>query len=187
MSVVSVVATSGYLVVGIVIAGAGISKLRSSDDFAKSLRGYRVLPPRLTPAAAPLIALAEVTVGCGLLGGVFSPVAGYAAVALLLVILGAVVSVLVRGISTECGCLGIRDERVTSRTVGRLVVILAILAAAMLAAPEGVIDPTAEPMAYATGFAVAIAIRAATTLTSHIIAISTWNARQRVMGGQMHE
>ena len=102
----TILASSGYLVLAVVLGFSGAVKLRRPLAFAKALEGYRILPRALATPAALAIALAEA--GCAvLLAAPWTRLEGLAAAGGLVgVFLTAMSLALARGQRIGCGCFG---------------------------------------------------------------------------------
>ena len=101
-----ILASSGYLVLAVVLGFSGAIKLRHPLAFAAAIDGYRILPRALARPAALAIALAEV--GCAaLLAAGWTRLAGLAvAGGLVGAFLAAMTLALARGQRIGCGCFG---------------------------------------------------------------------------------
>lgn len=101
-----ILASSGYLVLAVVLGYSGAGKLRHPLAFASAIEGYRILPRSLARPTALAIALAEV--GCAvLLAAPWTRLAGLAVAAGLLgAFLAAMSLALARGQRIGCGCFG---------------------------------------------------------------------------------
>src|SRR5580700_8761870 len=101
-----ILASSGYLVLAVVLGFSGAVKLRHPLAFAAAIDGYRILPRSLARPAALAIALAEA--GCAvLLAAGWARLAGLAvAGGLVGAFLAAMSLALVRGQRIGCGCFG---------------------------------------------------------------------------------
>jgi putative oxidoreductase len=101
-----ILASSGYLVLAVVLGFSGAVKLRRPLAFAAAIEGYRILPRSLARPAAQAIALAEA--GCAvLLATAWTRLAGLAvAGGLVGAFLAAMSLALARGQRIGCGCFG---------------------------------------------------------------------------------
>ncbi|MFG2003608.1 MauE/DoxX family redox-associated membrane protein [Spirillospora sp. NPDC048911] len=118
----------------LLVAMAG--KVRDVRKFAATIGGYRIMPGRLTMSAAVAV-LATELIAAGLLAAPGTRRWGaLLATALFAAFLGAMVSVLRRGLRVDCGCFGSvrRSNPVSRRTVARTSLFL-ILAVTTMAAP----------------------------------------------------
>ena len=92
------------IALGLVLAAAGVAKLRSASRFSVAIGAYRLLPARAVPVAAGVIPLAEIACGGWLLSGYAVVPAAIASSVLLALFTGAVGVALRRGQRNECGC-----------------------------------------------------------------------------------
>ena len=101
-----ILASSGYLVLAVVLGFSGAVKLRHPLAFAAAIDSYRILPRSLARPAALAIALAEV--GCAaLLAAGWTRLAGLAvAGGLVGAFLAAMSLAVARGQRIGCGCFG---------------------------------------------------------------------------------
>ncbi|MER7013632.1 MauE/DoxX family redox-associated membrane protein [Saccharopolyspora sp. NPDC000359] len=119
---------SAALAVAGVLAFAAVGKLRDLGRFAEAVAGYQIVPARLVPVVARVVAGAEV-VGAVLLVAPGARVWGSAVAAVLfsafLIGMGSVVR---RGMEVPCGCLQ-DSERVGVASLTRtgLLLVLAVL------------------------------------------------------------
>jgi hypothetical protein len=100
---------SGVLRAGaaLLFVSAALHKLRRPAAFRAALAGYRLLPARLLPAAAGVLAGLELAVGCSCALPSVAPLACLGGVALLALYTGAIVINLRRGRrAIDCGCGG---------------------------------------------------------------------------------
>jgi len=133
----AIIASSGYLVLAAVLGFSGAVKLRRPLAFAAAIGRYRILPRRVTRAAAVAVALAEV--GCAvLLATPWTRLAGVAvAGGLVAAFLAAMSLALARGQRIGCGCFGGTGDLdiVGLPSVLRAVLLEAIAVASALARP----------------------------------------------------
>jgi len=93
--------------IGLTFALAGGQKARSFAAFQQTVRRFRLLPQALLLPVALLFVTGELLVALLLLCGGWFLLAGFVlAFLLLLVFSGALLSVILRGISTTCHCFG---------------------------------------------------------------------------------
>jgi Methylamine utilisation protein MauE len=137
--VLTILASSGYLVLAAVLGFSGAVKLRRPLAFAAAIGSYRILPRAVARPAAVAIALAEV--GCAvLLAAPWTRLAGVAvAGGLIGAFLGAMLLALARGQRIGCGCFGGTGDLdiVGLAPVLRAVLLEAIVVASALARPPG--------------------------------------------------
>ncbi|GAA3146082.1 MauE/DoxX family redox-associated membrane protein [Nonomuraea roseoviolacea] len=129
-----IVLASAPLAVAAVLLGAALGKIRDVRAFAATIEGYRVLPARLALPAAVAVLVVEVVAAALLMVPVTRLWAAVAAVLLFAVFLGAMGSVLRRGLSVGCGCFGGRDL-VGPGTMARTGVLLVLALMAVAAGP----------------------------------------------------
>jgi uncharacterized membrane protein YphA (DoxX/SURF4 family) len=94
------------LVAGGALVLAGLIKIANPSALMLSMKGYQILPETLIPFAAYGLPWAELTLGLLLLYGAWSREAALLATALYVTFTLAVVSVLARNLSLDCGCFG---------------------------------------------------------------------------------
>lgn len=104
----AIVAMAGRVFIGAVLVYAGASKAAApAEEFALVIGAYDLAPTALALPLAGLLPWLELVVGWALLLGVESRAASAAAGAMTAVFLGAIGSVLIRGIPIpNCGCFG---------------------------------------------------------------------------------
>lgn len=94
----------------VVLAGvwvwAGIAKLRDPDAAARAVRAYDILPEGLVKPFAWGLPFVELALAVLLLLGIATRPAAWASAVLLLVFIGAAVSVSARDLQINCGCFG---------------------------------------------------------------------------------
>ncbi|HBL16519.1 MAG TPA: DoxX family protein [Elusimicrobia bacterium] len=100
--------SAGRIAVGLVLLSAGLYKASSPpEEFAAVLEAYYILPPEQTVTAASVMPWVEILVGLSMALGFKSRRAAAAGALLFAVFIGALASVLLRGIPlTDCGCFG---------------------------------------------------------------------------------
>ena len=131
--------SSLYPVLTCVLAYAALGKLGRLAEFIGQLTAYRLLPARLSRAAAVAVLAAEL--GCAglLVAPVTRTVGALLAAVLFAVFLVAQASAVVRGLLIDCGCFGGSDELsvVGPVSLARTALLLAMaLAAALGVLPE---------------------------------------------------
>ncbi len=118
------------LFLGAVFVVAGIAKVAHRDDFAETVRNYRLLGPRSSRLVATWIPLVEIACGLLLVLGVLLGWVSLVLSGLLLVFAGAVAINLQRGRPMDCGCFGISHAKnISWATVVRNVLLLALAVA----------------------------------------------------------
>jgi putative oxidoreductase len=130
-SAMPLIAHALQLGLGGVLLAAVVPKLRRPAGFARTVRGYGLLPPALAPAVAAVLIVVESFLALALLTGSFPAAAAPLAIATLLVFIAAVGINLQRGRRVPCGCFGETSEALSARSVARLSLLLA--AAVLLA------------------------------------------------------
>ncbi|MER6992136.1 MauE/DoxX family redox-associated membrane protein [Saccharopolyspora hirsuta] len=120
---------SAALAVAGVLAFAAVGKLRDLGRFAEAISGYRILPARLVPVAARVVAGAELLSAVLLVVPAVRVWGSVLAVALFSAFLIGMGSVLRRGMEVPCGCLR-GSERVGAASLTRtgLLLVLAVWA-----------------------------------------------------------
>lgn len=163
---------------------AGLAKLRHSDDFARAIAGYELLPRGVVPAVAVWLPRLEVGAGTLLLAGFLIVPTAVVLAAALVIFTAAVALALLRGREIDCGCFGtVSPRRITWSTVGRNVVLLtaAIVVAAdppHALAPNTVIDGGASsPLDSSDALGVLVATTA--TLAALAVAGEAWRVGRR--------
>lgn len=124
-------ALAARVVVAFVLAVAAFLKLRAGRTMRAQLRAFGLAPP-FDGVVALALPLVELTVAATLVAVSSSPVAAFAAVALLALFTGAIVANLARGRRVPCPCFGAgaSDALVSSRTLVRNCWLLALAVAA---------------------------------------------------------
>jgi hypothetical protein len=115
----------GQLLLSMVFAVAAIAKLADQDGTRRAIEAFGV-PPRLAPAGALALPIAELAIAAALLPAVTAPWGGLAAVALLLVFSVAIARSLRAGSAPDCNCFG----GLTQTEVGRGTLLRNVLLAA---------------------------------------------------------
>ncbi|HUR03247.1 MAG TPA: MauE/DoxX family redox-associated membrane protein [Nonomuraea sp.] len=130
-----IILASAYAALIAVLLYAAVSKARDLSGFAADIAGYRLVPQRLTVAAAVAVVGAELA-AAGLLAA--PPTRRWGALlaaALFAAFLAAMASVLRRGLSVGCGCFGDADL-VGPATVTRTGLLAALAVMAAVAGPS---------------------------------------------------
>jgi uncharacterized membrane protein YphA (DoxX/SURF4 family) len=104
----AIVAMLGRVFIGAVLVYAGASKAAApAEEFALVIGAYDLVPSSVALPLAGLLPWAELLVGWALILGVEARFASAAAGAMTVMFLGAIGSVLARGIQIpNCGCFG---------------------------------------------------------------------------------
>jgi uncharacterized membrane protein YphA (DoxX/SURF4 family) len=107
-ALLSSAALAGRFFVGAALAWSGYMKLLSpAEELAWTMESYRLLPAAATLPLARVLPWAELFVGASLFVGFLTRWSAAAAAALSLTFVGALASVLLRGIDLAgCGCFG---------------------------------------------------------------------------------
>ncbi len=95
------------LVVGGVFVASSWPKLQDPVDFSGKVRGYQILDDPWVAWAAMALPVFLLVVGGCLIARVLYPGAIVAAAGVLAIFVGALSSLLVRGLDVECGCLSL--------------------------------------------------------------------------------
>ncbi|MFD1813310.1 MauE/DoxX family redox-associated membrane protein [Rhodococcus gannanensis] len=101
--VVSLLARLGLAAVWLV---SGAVKLADPMQTVVAVRAYQLLPEDLVRPVASVMPMFEITLGLLLLVGLAVRATAVASAAMLLVLIGVIVSVWARGLSIDCGCFG---------------------------------------------------------------------------------
>lgn len=157
------------VVLAAVFATAGIAKLRDRPGSRRALREFGV-PERLAGAGSIVLPLGELLTAVALLVHGTARWGAFAALALLVVFIGAILSALVRGDAPDCHCFGqIHSEPAGKATLARNLVLAA---GAAFVAADGPGAPLADWIAArstselaATGAGIAAAILAGASVT----------------------
>ncbi len=94
------------LLVGGMFVFAAWSKVLEPAGFAMSVRGYKIIPFALSNLFALGVSWTELVAGVMLILGIFTRKAAGAIAILLIMFIVAIVMVIVRGMTVECGCFG---------------------------------------------------------------------------------
>lgn len=92
------------LVLGGIFVYASLGKVLSPQDFMTTIRNYRILPEYLVGMAAYILPWMELIFGSLLMLNIYPRFSASILSVLLLIFIGAISSVLIRGINIECGC-----------------------------------------------------------------------------------
>jgi hypothetical protein len=142
------------LLLAAVFALAALGKLARRGETEATLDAFGVPAAARRPLALAL-PLAELAIAAALLPAASAPVAGVAALVLLLVFTAAVGRVLIRGEEVDCNCFGsLGPSRIGRWTLVRN---LALLVPAAIVAAAGWSDPGASAVAWAGGLDTATA------------------------------
>jgi uncharacterized membrane protein YphA (DoxX/SURF4 family) len=100
------VSTVARLVLGGVLAVAGLLKAIDPQSSVTAVRAYELLPASLATVVGWGLPFAEIALGLLLLVGIATRVVAAATAVLLVVFIIAVASAAARGLSIDCGCFG---------------------------------------------------------------------------------
>ena len=100
------ISTAARVVLGGVFLIAGVLKAVDPQTSVAAVQAYQLLPAGLVTLVGWGLPFAEIALGMLLLTGLATRVAAVAAAGLLLILIAAVASVAVRGLSIDCGCFG---------------------------------------------------------------------------------
>lgn len=137
-STVALTLATGRILIGLLLAVSAYAKLAAPRDRqVADVVGYRIVSERSARNVAMALPAVEMFfAGCLMLGGRL-PVTETIAAVLLLALAGASVSVLARGIRTDCGYFGsLLRWRVGPGVVMANVTLAAVLVADLLTAPQ---------------------------------------------------
>lgn len=135
--------TLGYALsalVGLILVFTGVLKLREGRKLGETIARYRVLPPSMVRLTASFLPPIELAVGLCLVLGIAGPWP-FAAAGLIVIYTSAVISVIARKISTDCGCFGsVLRSQANGVVVGRNVVMMLALLPSILLPPAALIE-----------------------------------------------
>ncbi len=100
--------------IGAIFIVAGAAKMGHFAEFAQQIAAFRIVPQPLVAPMAVLMPFIEIVLGGCLVAGIFTRLAGWVAVGLLLVFDLAIASAVLRGLHLSCGCFGPNDATVTT-------------------------------------------------------------------------
>ncbi|GHO46129.1 MauE/DoxX family redox-associated membrane protein [Ktedonospora formicarum] len=108
------------IVIGLVFAISSFGKLRDIPKFQRAILGFRLLPRRLSRSIALFFLSGELTVVVFVTLGGPLLLSGFLLAALLLLMFsGALASVLVRRLQTNCNCFGASEKNVSTTDIWR--------------------------------------------------------------------
>ncbi|HET8844895.1 MAG TPA: MauE/DoxX family redox-associated membrane protein [Ktedonobacteraceae bacterium] len=123
------------ITIGLVFVLSFGGKVRNISEFQETILRFHLLPRRLSKAAALLFLGSELAVVVGMIaGGSFLFPAFVLAFLLLLLFSCAMISVLMRGLSTSCNCFGTSQKPVTATDIWRNVGFLLCASGGAIAA-----------------------------------------------------
>jgi uncharacterized membrane protein YphA (DoxX/SURF4 family) len=85
---------------------AAVVKLADPRDFLFSINGFKIVPEHMLDPLAFMVPWTEMVCAAALIVGFWGRAAALVIGAMLVVFVGAILSVLARGMSVECGCFG---------------------------------------------------------------------------------
>lgn len=163
----------------LLLLGSARHKLRDFARFRSAVSNYRILPERCVPAAAALLAAAEVGVGISLPASGLGAAAALAAAGLLALYSAAIAVNLARGRrEIDCGCAGPGARRPLSSALLLRNAVL-ILSAALCALPV-----SGRALVWIDAFTVAAAVAALALLYGAIDASLATAPRLRALRGR---
>ena len=101
-----VVGLVARLVLGAVVAVAGLLKVGELETSARAVRAYQLLPYDVAGYVGYALPILEVAVGVLLLLGLFTRWSALVAGVLMVVFITGIASAWARGLSIDCGCFG---------------------------------------------------------------------------------
>ena len=129
---------AGRLALGALLIVAGVLKAHDGPAVtATSIAGYRILAPALIAPFAVALPYVEIALGAYLAFGLFTGIVAWIATVQFLVFAGAVASLVVRGISADCGCFSSALPTPPSWTHVAFDVLLALVAAGIARGAPG--------------------------------------------------
>jgi uncharacterized membrane protein YphA (DoxX/SURF4 family) len=127
------------VVLGGIFVVAGASKVGHAAEFAQQIAAFRLLPQPLIAPLALALPFFEILLGGCLVIGLFTRIAAWTAVLLLLVFDGAIASAVVRGMTLNCGCFGTHDSSVTTWSEVARDAVFVLLAVFVALRPPGML------------------------------------------------
>lgn len=121
------VAVASQISLGIVFLLSVLPKLRRPLAFARSVIGYEILPDKAASAFALILIPVEAFLAVAFLTGWLTDIALPLAAVMLLMFLVAVGMNLRRDRRVPCGCFGDASERISPRTLARLLLLLIVV------------------------------------------------------------
>jgi uncharacterized membrane protein YphA (DoxX/SURF4 family) len=178
MTVDPVMAWSLHLGFALLFITAARHKLSDRPRFAAAVRGYALLPARVSTPLALLLPALEAAVALGLIVPAWQRPAAITAIALLLLYTGAIAISLARGRHRiDCGCFSSRGATpITGGLLGRNVALIA--AASVLLLPV-----SARPLIWVDGLTLFMTLVASTLLWAASQRLSRTGPSVRGLGG----
>lgn len=143
------------LSLGFIFLVSTLPKLRRPLDFARTVVEYRILPPGVAYIVGLAVIPAEAFLAIAFLTGVFGDIALLIALAMLSAFSVAVGINLRRGRKISCGCFGKTGEKLSPRTLARLLLLLSVVALLLVSTglrnapmptPQSIITNTSSPI-----------------------------------------
>jgi hypothetical protein len=131
----SILEGGGGLVLALIFARSAVPKLLHPRRFTRVVLDYDVLPRSLSIAFAPTVIAAELLIAVSILLGVgIQPLLGMMAATVMAGSFLLITALqLHRGRTVVCGCFSL-DERISSRSIVRLVLLLSLSSAVLVMA-----------------------------------------------------
>jgi len=121
------------VVIGLVLAFAGLAKIGDLQSFASQIHNFRMVPISLENLIAMTLPWVELVAALALILGIHSRAGAILAVGLMALFTIAVGAALARGLDIECGCFGTADaSRVGKVKLLQNIVMTAVAAVAAL-------------------------------------------------------
>jgi uncharacterized membrane protein YphA (DoxX/SURF4 family) len=129
---VIILATTGRILVGLVMLVAGIAKLKAGpQQFSRAILDYNLVSPSIAMLLGKWLPWLEVITGICLVAGIFTNFAAMVAFALLLVFSFAMTISLYHGRKHNCGCLGLaKAKQVRWQLVYRNLALMGVIVSA---------------------------------------------------------
>ena len=102
----SIITLIGRLILGGVLIAAGGLKAFEPSEAAGAVAAYKILPINLAHIVGYAMPWLEIAIGVLLIIGLSARFAAVAATLVMLVFVGAIISVWARGLLIDCGCFG---------------------------------------------------------------------------------
>lgn len=130
------------IILGLVLLGAGLSKIGEHLAFANAIANYRLLPDSWHLPLALFLPWLEILVGLGVLGGLLFRGAALLSLSLFVGFEVFVLSALIRGLNVDCGCFTGASK--VSWAHAAVDLLLLVLAAYLLGKGPGAVSLDAE-------------------------------------------
>lgn len=98
------------LILGGVFVFASLYKITNPNEFAKTIKGYHIVPTEIVLLCAIIIAWTEFLFGIFLFIGYKSKISATVLLFLLIFFIGITIVSLVRGINPDCGCFSYKNS-----------------------------------------------------------------------------